>query len=380
MISTHLSLEISRFPIIEKEIFNLFINGNTKFTHLYIPYQFDYQIHLIPGAKHCFSELKFLSCNASINDDVLAGLIEICQSIKELDLFINEDNNNYEIVKLIEATKKLFNVRFLTKGNSKNDSFCKILESSLIKHANTIQYFKITKQPITKILSFFVNLKRLELVGHCFRTWNFFNTWNCNDTWNCLKNLSLPFLQILKTEKIPVRALTSLIENTSGYLIEISIDLDLDEIDNKRIIQAIYQNCPKLIYLKLSFQNNGILEVLDQLLTNCQYLNGLYIIFYSWELFDWDYLFEILTKSSPTSLFKLKFEFNLAPKLESLKTFFDNWEGRHPMLLLQIYHIDAERNKYFDLIEKYETIGIIKKYNYTYFIGNADSLDDFEWI
>ena len=61
---------VFRFPMIEKEIFNIFfINGNTKFTHLYIPYQFDYQIHLMPGVKHCFSELKFLSCNTSINDD-----------------------------------------------------------------------------------------------------------------------------------------------------------------------------------------------------------------------------------------------------------------------------------------------------------------------
>ena len=71
----------------------------------------------------------------------------------------------------------------------------------------------------------------------------------------------------------------------------------------KRIIHAIYQNCPNLIYLKLSFQNNGILE-LDQLLTNCQYLDGLYHII---ESSNWDNLFDILTKSSPTNLFKLRF-------------------------------------------------------------------------
>src|SRR6266542_2368717 len=96
----HLNLnEIERiikmydFMIFKKnEIINLFINGNAKFTHLYIPQQFNYQIHLVPGAKHCFSELKFLSCNTSINDNVLAGLIEICKSIKDLELFIELDN------------------------------------------------------------------------------------------------------------------------------------------------------------------------------------------------------------------------------------------------------------------------------------------------
>jgi hypothetical protein len=42
------------------------------------------------------------------------------------------------------------------------------LENSLIKHVNTIQYFKITKRPTTKILSSLVNLK--SLVVHMI--WN----------------------------------------------------------------------------------------------------------------------------------------------------------------------------------------------------------------
>src|SRR6266498_2192810 len=68
MISTHLAFELIRFPNINTDIYNLFINRNTKLTHLYIPRQFDYQIQLIPEAKHCFSELEFLSCDTSINN------------------------------------------------------------------------------------------------------------------------------------------------------------------------------------------------------------------------------------------------------------------------------------------------------------------------
>src|ERR1043166_937775 len=78
--STH---EMSKISIVKHEIFNLFISGNAKFTHLYIPYQFDFQIHIIPGAKQCFSELEFLHCNTSINDNVLFGLTELCESIRE---------------------------------------------------------------------------------------------------------------------------------------------------------------------------------------------------------------------------------------------------------------------------------------------------------
>src|SRR5205823_11086064 len=125
------------------------------------------------------------------------------------------------------------------------------------------------------------------------------------------------FLQILKAKSVPINVLASLIENTNGSLIEITIDcIHHDEINNKRIIQAIYQNCPNLKYLKLIFRNDNILE-LEKLLINCQYLNGLHIItdnLNNWQgsdyTFNWDYLFKVLTKSSLTSLFRFKFQFD----------------------------------------------------------------------
>ena len=85
-----------------------------KFTHLYIPQEFNSQIHLIPGAKSCFSEIELLRCHTSINDNILVGLTEICKSIKELKLIIEKNNNNYGIIKLIETQKKLSNIFILT--------------------------------------------------------------------------------------------------------------------------------------------------------------------------------------------------------------------------------------------------------------------------
>ncbi|GBC47163.2 hypothetical protein GLOIN_2v1866989 [Rhizophagus irregularis DAOM 181602=DAOM 197198] len=236
------------------------------FTHLYIPHQFDYQIHLIPGAKVCLSELQLLRCHTTIDDKILTGLSEICKSIKKLELFIGWSNNKA------------------------NESFFEVLENSLIKYSNNIQSFKLTKQPITNILSSFVNLKRLELHdGFHYMPWN------------CLENLSLPFLQVLRAIGIPVKVLISLIENTSGHLIEIKIDDTIySGINNAMLIQAIYKNCPNL---------------------------------------------------------------------NSLKLFFDDWKGRHPMLLQFALNDD-----YDDLIEKYKAEGIIKRYD------NKASYDDFEWI
>ncbi|GBB88544.1 hypothetical protein RclHR1_15090003 [Rhizophagus clarus] len=365
--------------IIMKEIIDLFINENTRLTHVYIPFRFNCQIHLIPGAKYCFSELEFLSCNTCINDDVLFGLTEICKSIKGLELIVEKNNSNYGIAKLVESPKKLFNVRLLVEKCSKFDEpFCQILENSLIKHANTIQDFKITKEPTTKILSSFVNLYKLELgKSHFQRT-----------PWNCLENLSLPLLQILKAEGIPIKVLTNLIKNTNGYLFEINIDdIFHNEIDNEEIIEAIYQKCPNLKYLKLTVRSSNILEF-EKLLINCQYLHGLYIIVENnfWnldsdEMFYWDHLFEILTNSSPISLFKFKFYFYNVFHLHSLKLLFDKWKNRDSMLLQTIqnnnFAVSNIGMKYFNLIDEYKMQGIVKRYDHAFCVS---AFADFEWI
>jgi hypothetical protein len=370
--STH---EQSKTSIIKNEIFKLFINENTKFTHLYLPYQFDHQIHLIPKAELCFSEIEFFSCNTSMNDNVLAGLTGICKSIKELKLFIEVHNNNNGIIELIKAQRNLLSISFLinyteyskTYGYTRaHESFCKILEDSLIKHANSIQYFKTTKQPITDIISYFVNLKELELDCSYYYAWN------------CLENLSLPFLRILKASRVPIKVLTNLIENTIGTLIEIKIDYIFhDEINNKRIIEAIYQKCPNLKYLKLVLRNSNILEF-EKLLINCQYLEGLFILINNMEdAFDLEKLFEILARSSPIGLFKFKFSIysDTIFKLETLKLFLDNWKGRRPMLLQfnKIGYIE----EYTNLIEIYKSEKIVKNFDNLLY-GNT--YEDFEWV
>ncbi|RIA79727.1 hypothetical protein C1645_840068 [Glomus cerebriforme] len=346
IIDIHIPSEKQNLSI-KNEIFNLFINENTKFTHLYLPYQFDYQIHLIPGAKCCFSEIEFLSCGTKINVNILDGLAGICKSIKELELLMEEHNgnDNYGIVRLIESQKKL--VKISLYGSYADKSFREALKNSLIKHADSIQYFKTNNQPTTNILSYFKNLKILKLTN------------NYQSKWNCLKDLSLPLLQILNARYVPINALSSLIENTSDQLIEIKIGYIIhDEIENKRIIQAIYQHCPNLRYLQLFVRNSNIREF-EKLLIKCQYLKGLYIIINDIS-YDWNNLFEILAKSSPPSLFKFKFNlcYTYYIKLESLKLFFDSWRGRHPMLL-QIYYLKGVE----DLMENYKSEGIIKKYD-----------------
>ncbi|RGB30082.1 hypothetical protein C1646_818098 [Rhizophagus diaphanus] len=349
---------------IQNEILNLFINENMKYTHFYMHQNFDHQINLIHGAECCLSGVEFLSCSTSIDDNILTKLTEACKSIKELKLFIELEKNNHGFVKLIEVQRRLYNID-IVRHSYENETFCKILENSLIKHSSTVQHCKITRRPSTKFLSSFVNLKKLEL--------------GCNKqiitSWNCLDNLTFPSLKILKSSSVPIETLTSIIKNTSGLLSEIKIDyISHDEISNRNLIQAIYQNCQNIKYLKLLIRNRNILE-LETLLINCQHLNGLFIIVNDYDKCYWDKLFEILTKSSSTNLFKFKFYSHGLPRLESLKSFFDRWRGRQPMLL----QIISDKIIDLKIIERYKAEGIVERYDYAYW-WRKRNFDDFEWF
>jgi hypothetical protein len=362
-IINHNIYEESKRLIVKKEILNLFINENMKFTHFYMNKYFDQQIHITHGAERCFSEIKVLSCETDIDDNILTKLTEVCKLVKELKLFIKRENNNYGIVKLIKAQKKLTNIK-LTCFTYGNDSFCKILENSLIEHARTIQYCKINRQPSTNFLSSFENLKVLELGYNNIASWS-------------LENLSFPFLQILQPSNLPIETLISLIKNTSGSLIKITADrINHDEISNKKFIQSIYQNCPNIKYLKLLVRNSNIIEF-EKLLIRCQYLNGLYILIDDVQdrEFYWDNLFETLTKSSSSSLFKFKFSSRKLPKLETYELFLDNWKGRRPMFLQTF---SSTINTDLETIERYKERGIVKKL--VHYFWWEQTTEDFEWI
>ncbi|GBB94933.1 hypothetical protein RclHR1_24440002 [Rhizophagus clarus] len=355
-------------------ILNLFINKNTNFIHLSIPQNLDYQLLHISGVESCISGLESFHCNDVTDPNVLIGLAGICNSIKKL-IFDNWNHysENSGIIKLIEVQKKLNNVNFIyRKSSERNESFNKILEKSLIKHVDTIQYLRMDWKPTTKILSYLDNLLSLEI--------NIINFIKIDEVKH-LENLSLPNLKILRTQRVPSKILVNLIENTIGNLYEINVYCD--GTNNKRLIQAIYQNCPYLRYLRLSLITNFniLISELENLLNHCQLLNGLIIDLYDTDYaFGWDKLFEILNKSSPINLYKFKFSSYKIIKLEHLKLFYDNWKDRKSMLV-KISNKDYPsrlevKQKLKDLNEEYKEKGIIKEY----FIGiDRNVCEDFDW-
>jgi hypothetical protein len=353
------------YLLYKEEIFNLFINNKMKYTSLYISKEIDCdtQFILISGTKECFSEIEFLMFHDEIDEEVLIGLSEICKSIKKLEYFVDTNNQN-GIVKLIDAQKNLKEVCFELLNLDFTDNIIN-LKNSLIKHGKTIEYIKIREPSIINIFSYFENLKILVVDSKVDY-----------ESWNQLATVSLPFLQILNATIVPINILASLIEKTKGDLKEIKIDfVDHDDSNNKRLIQAIYQNCPNLKYLELSIGNS--ISEFEKLLINCKYLDGLYIFV---EDTDWERLFEVLIRSSPTSLFKFKFYFYKPPKSEPLKLFLDNWKGRHPMLLQTIpdsAYVYIQSDDYMSMIEEYKAEGVVKKYDDD---CHGYSFEDFEWI
>jgi hypothetical protein len=121
--------------------------------------------------------------------------------------------------------------------------------------------------------------------------------------------------------------------------------------------------------------NSNILEF-ENILIKCQYLDRLVIV--GPFVCDWKRFFEILARSSPTSLFKFKFKRVSFFIKQHLKSFFENWKGRHPNHPM-VLHLINETHKlinvnYKDLIIEYKAKGIIKEYRYYTDFGM-----DFEW-
>jgi hypothetical protein len=352
------NFEKSNMSIIRNEILTLFINSNAKFIHLSIPSHYDCQLHLIPGAECCFSELESFHCSVNIAQNILEGLTRICKSIKKITLFVGFNINiydHYELNKFIELQKNLNDFRLFNISSSSKESFYKSLEESLIKHADTIQYLRVNWNLNTRFLSHFVNLLSLEIKKPHHISWHD-PIWNDP---NNLKNLSLTFLKILKVYYTTLIATVNLIKNTTKNLTVIIIHCnDVVHYDGcKMLIQAIYQNCPNIKYLKLSLNRNLLISEFENLLINCQYLNGLIINIWNDHEFSWDQLFQIITKSSPIGLFKFKF-YSKTFKLKDIKSFVDNWKNRNPMLL-KINHSDIRIDRdSMNLTEQYKAKGI----------------------
>jgi hypothetical protein len=371
------NIKESNKNIIMDKLLKLFINKNTKFISLFIPYGFKYQTHSISWAEQCFSSLKFLHCDNK-NKNIVEELATIARSIKKLIYNIrccDDDNDIFRSLRLIEDQNNLKEIQI----EYLNYALCEIIERSLIKKADTVQHLQVNWSPGEEFLSRFVNLRSLKMD---IRSSPLYES---NLNWCHLEKDSLPGLKVLKANIYTHPYLDIIIKNSNENLVVISLcDDGICGISygdyHRRLIRAIYQNCPNLRYLYMPIKEQNIPEF-EKLLINCQNLNGL--VFMNELYFDYKSLYEVLNRSSPISLYKFKFYFNrkFGPKFKSLKSFFDNWNDRHPMLLHInfvnfSFEYNQEEEKLKELVNQYEVKGIVQKCEFDWFYD----CEEFEWI
>ncbi|CAG8772089.1 13069_t:CDS:1, partial [Funneliformis caledonium] len=113
---------------------------------------------------------------------------------------------------------------------------------------------------------------------------------------------------------------------------------------SENILSAISQCCPKLKYLKF-YLDKGYLPIFRQVLINCQLLEGIFIDTNRKYLSQHGIeLLKMLTTSAPLGLYKVHIGNFSYFKMECLKTFFENWKGRKPLLLSSL-EVEVEDKK-----------------------------------
>jgi len=131
---------------------------------------------------------------------------------------------------------------------------------------------------------------------------------------------------------------------------------------------AIAKSCPNLRNLFTIFRKDE-LETLKMILNNCQYLESIEV----WcgnEYLNEGKLFEFIAKHSPKNFFELKIYYVIYTKSETsqeeLEDFFISWGNRTPLKPLSFIIFFHDTNMYNDdnmkIIEKYKTLGVIKKF------------------
>ncbi|PKY49193.1 hypothetical protein RhiirA4_465061 [Rhizophagus irregularis] len=337
------NVEESNIDIIINELLKLFINKNTKFLSLFIPYYFKYQLHNISWAEQCFSSLKFLRCD-SRDKNIMEGLVIIAKSINKIGYYISDFDNDdiFGSLKLIENQNNLNEIKIECRTSFEQSKIIKIIEKSLIKKANTLQHLQINWDPDDEFLSYFVNLIGLK-IGDSWYEYHYNRT-----NWYHLEKVFLPGLKVLTANTDSHKNLDRMIKITIGHLLKITLcnkGFISDSDYNRRLIQAIYQN---------------------------------YELIFKYELpFNYRNLFKILVRSSPKSLYKFKIYFNreFGPNSETLKSFFDNWKDRHPMIL-QIHSMNFEdMEELKGLAKKYELKGMVQRCDFNCFCN----YEEFDW-
>ncbi|GBC29708.1 uncharacterized protein OCT59_001337 [Rhizophagus irregularis] len=326
--------------ILEKEIYRLIINKckNTKYFH----WNTKKKIYKYSNAEFFFSNLNFFEFNFKINfanSKTLHKLSGICKDITNLEIVdCNEDAPG--LVSFIETQKNLqsLSLYFIDNEKVEYNKLKKIIE----KKAATLK--KFTLQPVTLISPRFVlSLKNIQYLtldndGDLYeRGWRKWTKY--------LGMASFPHLKYLETAYLPNNIICLIIENSGGHILEIYIRFPLDsdsnnyQSQNKKLILAISNHCPKLINLTMEVGHRNLCKM-KGIFSNCMQLEKLFLTTNSNVLPNGDKILLLMSKMLSTTLKEFSFGDKFNFSLEGLRTFFENWKSENRSPFKFIHHYD----------------------------------------
>jgi hypothetical protein len=353
-----------------------------------------HQLFYFPEAKARFESLCELKCDTSIDSSYFYGLSRCCKNIQVLIITNKVIIPNHGLVKLIEVQENLKHFEwnddlfedYIIDDDEDDDPYVGIL-LALEKNAENINCLKVSFQELDdyqhllfpNILLKFYNLKELVIGGDIS-----FN----NDQLNKLKMMVYKKLEIIKidyNESInKLDFISSIVENGGECLKKILFKPNYDAREfndySLNFIRKIYQNCPLIEYLSISFSpTTEQFSEFEKLLKICKNLKSLLIVIHNSGkvesqrkfLKNGDNLLKLLIRSAPTNLREIRFYDDFKFSLPNLETFFKNWSGR-PALSLTTNDPIYEGTQYKELINKYKSSGVIKDFKYVVFRGGVD--------
>ncbi|CAG8590436.1 15830_t:CDS:1 [Funneliformis mosseae] len=253
---------------------------------------------------------------------------------------------------------------------------------TLGKKANTLNYLVTYFEDYTDCesnlptptipinFSKFHNLKLLKIYNYYLRFENQIQS-------SCYKNL-----RTLQVNYIQISTTICVIKNCEGHLRKILVN-SYDKSDNYYeesllLIRTVYEYCPLVEYLSLSFPKSTIHFVeFEKLLKACLNLKSLLLKINCYyhdaksrekaSLEIGKELSRILIKSAPDNLREIRLTDTNKIKfsLETLDAFLDNWRGRTPLSII-ISDPLYKKEEYMEILNKYMDDGVIKEFKIGY--------------
>ncbi|GES79162.1 hypothetical protein GLOIN_2v1764020 [Rhizophagus clarus] len=373
IISIESLLDYDKF-LLQQEFYGLFMKKLPELKFLDMR-SIKHQIFYFPEAKIRLESLCELKCDTSIDSSYFYGLARICQRIQRLIIINVEPKTNRGITKLIEVQKNLKYFEWIDDFNEDyftEDPYREIF-LELEKKADVLKHLELLFIYLDGFDFYSTSLKKLLPKLHKLKTL-ITNEFSYNNG-NLSERLIYNDLQVLNIGFISIHEASIIIGNSGGRLKEVSLKpceflkYEGNFSDNSLIfIRKIYENCPLIEYLSLTFYSSkDHFNELENLLKICQNLKSLLLITSNIfiretkekNLENGENLLKILIKSATINLRELRFFNDIKFSLKALEEFLEKWRGR-PAITILTSDFTYESEDYRILINNYKNYGVIK--------------------